>query len=83
MNTAVIIPAITAFVLAGVLLVLAVMHFAERGFLLNNAYISNCCSHHKHENHPFRESYPGRAFLFVQILLENGKWQSYNKGCRV
>ena len=27
------------FLAAGVLLVLAVIHFAERGFLLNNAYI--------------------------------------------
>ena len=33
------IAAIVLFALAGVLLVLAILHFLERGFLLNNAYI--------------------------------------------
>ena len=33
------IAAIVLFALAGVLLVLTILHFLERGFLLNNAYI--------------------------------------------
>ena len=62
MNTAVIIPAITAFALAGVLLVLAVMHFAERGFLLNNAYIH--ASLKERENMDKKPYYRQSAIVF-------------------
>ena len=62
MNTAVIIPAITAFALAGVLLVLAVTHFAERGFLLNNAYIY--ASLKERENMDKKQYYRQSAIVF-------------------
>ena len=39
METDMIIAIIVLFALAGVLLVLSIRHFMERGFLLNNAYI--------------------------------------------
>ena len=39
MDTGAVITAIMIFILTGVLLILAARHFAERGFLLNNAYI--------------------------------------------
>ena len=41
------IAAIVLFALAGVLLVLAILHFLERGFLLNNAYIYVTKEHRK------------------------------------
>ena len=39
MGTGELITAILVFVIAGVLMVLSILHFMERGFLLNNAYI--------------------------------------------
>lgn len=39
MDTGEIITAVVSFALAGVLLILGIRHFLERGFLLNNAYI--------------------------------------------
>ncbi len=39
MGTGEMITAIAVFVIAGVLLALSILHFMERGFLFNNAYI--------------------------------------------
>ena len=39
MTTAELIVAIIVFVLAGIMLILSIQHFCQRGFLLNNAYI--------------------------------------------
>ena len=53
------------FLAAGVLLVLAVIHFAERGFLLNNAYIY--ASLKERENMDKKPYYRQSAIVFLLL----------------
>ncbi len=84
MTTAELIVAITVFVLAGILAILSICHFAEKGFLLNNAYI--WASEEERKKTDKRPLYRQSAIIFcllsavfivmgISVVFQNGKIQ--------
>ncbi len=80
MGTGELITAIVVFVIAGILLVLSILHFMERGVLFNNAYIY--ASKEKRETMDKKPHYRQSAIIFcllsvafvitgVSVLLRN------------